>query len=187
MNNIISSLKMLLLMTVLTGIIYPVFITAVGQVLFNREANGSMITANGKIVGSELIGQNILSDKYFKGRPSAVNYETVPSGAANKSVTNRDFNEYVNKNYNVLVQKYNTKDIPQELYLNSGSGLDPHISQKAALIQIDSVAEERKLSYDQKKKVKKMIYEMTEKRDFGIFGEERINVLKLNIAVDLIK
>lgn len=184
MNAIVNSLKMLLVMTVITGIIYPMFITVTGKVLFSKKAEGSIIYINGKPVGSELIGQNFSDNRYFHGRPSASNYETIPASASNKSVTNREFNDEVKKRYEELSKEYSSNNIPQEMYLKSGSGIDPHISPQSALMQIERVAASRNFSADKKEKLKNIITALTEKRDFGILGEERVNVLKLNLAVD---
>lgn len=187
MRYLINSIKMLLLMMVVTGLIYPLAITAAGQIAFHKKANGSFITVNNRKIGSELVGQNFSNSVYFYGRPSFCNYETVPSGASNKSVTNKEFNEYVTAEYDKLASLYQTRGIPSELYLKSASGLDPHISLKGALLQIDRVSAARGMSVDQKKRLTELVYQKIEKRDLLFLGEERINVLKLNIATDLIK
>ena len=184
MKSAINSIKMLLIMVVLTGIIYPSFITLTGKLFFNRKVNGTLIEVNGKTIGSELIGQNFTDSKYFVGRPSASNYDTLASGASNKAVTNKEFQAFIKKTYEDLSVKYKTKDIPKELYTMSGSGLDPHISKEGALIQVYSVATERSFSKEKTEALKNLVEELTEKRTFGVLGEERINVLKLNIELD---
>lgn len=187
MKSIVNSIKMLLVMIVITGCIYPLFVTLIGKLVFNKQVNGTIIYQNNQAVGSELIGQNFTSDKYFQGRPSVSNYDTLPSAASNKSVTNKNFNDTVTAKYNELSIKYNQKDIPKEMYTASASGLDPHISKQATLIQIDKICTARHFTAAQKAQLVLLINNLTEKKDFGIFGEERINVLKLNLAVDGIK
>lgn len=184
MSSIMNSIKMLLFMTVLTGCLYPLAVTGIGKVFFKKQVNGSIVYLNKNMVGSELIGQNFKSDIYFHGRPSVCTYNGTNSGASNKSVTSAEFNNYVLEKQDELVKKYGEKNIPQEMYLNSGSGLDPHITPEAAVMQIDRVAVARKLSLEEKNRVTKLVEEMTENRDFGLFGEKRVNVLKLNLSLD---
>lgn len=184
MKSLIISMKMLLVMVILTGIIYPSFITFTGKLFFNKKVTGSLIESDGNTVGSELIGQNFISTKYFVGRPSVSNYDTLVSGASNKAVTNKEFQNFIKKTYEDLLIKYKTKDIPKELYTTSGSGLDPHISKEGALLQVDYIALERGFDKKTIEDLKILVQTLTEKRTFGVLGEERINVLKLNIELD---
>jgi potassium-transporting ATPase KdpC subunit len=185
--SIIISLKMLLFMTVLTGLIYPLFILLVGQVIFPFRSNGSMITVDNKFVGSELIGQKFVSSKYFFSRPSAIDYNPLPSGGSNLSVTSQILKENTERR-KFLFDSINglNKNIatPDEMIYASGSGLDPHISLKAVNLQFDRICKVRNLSEKQKKELKNLIENLTENRQLGILGEKRINVLKLNIELD---
>jgi len=184
MKAFINSLKMLVIMIIITGILYPCFVTLTGKLLFNKKVRGSLVEVNGVVVGSELIGQNFSEDKYFVGRPSVVEYKSISGGASNKSVTDKTYQETLKNRYDELSKKFNIKDLPRELYTASGSGLDPHISKEGALVQLDSVAKARSFDHSKKEKLWELINNLTEKRSFGILGEERINVLKLNIALD---
>lgn len=184
MKSIVNSMKILILMIILTGIIYPSFVTLTGKLFFNKKVNGSLIVENNKIIGSELIGQNFNDSKYFIGRPSISGYDTLIGGASNKSITNKEFQNFINENYKQLVSKYKTDYIPQELYTASGSGLDPNISKVGALVQVNSISLKRGFDNKTKENLIKLVNQITEKRTFGVLGEERINVLKLNIALD---
>jgi potassium-transporting ATPase KdpC subunit len=186
----IIALKFLLVMTILTGIIYPLFMTGVAQVSFPSKANGSLIMKDNKIIGSELIGQNFDSNIYFWSRPSAIGYNPIPSGASNYGPTSDTLRKQVMKR-RIFFSKSNslsdTTVIPIEMIFASGSGLDPHISPKAALLQAERVAKARNYDNIQKQKVMQLIKNMTEKPQFSIFGEPRINVFELNLAIDNIK
>jgi K+-transporting ATPase ATPase C chain len=188
-TQIYISLKIFLVMTVLTGIIYPLFITAIGQTVFPSKANGSMISANNKLVGSELIGQKFTSAEYFHSRPSATDYNPMPSGGTNLSGTSQALKDNVKRQtflFDSINQIEKNITIPDEMLYTSGSGLDPHISVQAANLQTDRICKARNLSDDQKSKVKNLIVNLTENRQWGIFGEQRINVLKLNLELDKI-
>lgn len=184
MKIIIKSIKVFLILTVITGVVYPLTTTIIGQILFKEKANGSLVYLEGKLVGSKLIGQKFESDRYFVGRPSFTNYDSLSTGASNKALSNNAYKDEILDRYNLLTKKFNTKEIPQELFTASGSGLDPHISKKAALIQVDSICKAR--GYDEKTKLEliNLVNKFTEGRDMNILGEERINVLLLNIALD---
>jgi potassium-transporting ATPase KdpC subunit len=186
-NQTIVALKFLLIMTIITGIIYPVIITVFSQLVFAKKANGSIISKNGKIIGSELIGQKFDTAIYFWSRPSAVDYNPLPSGGSNlgpsssklkKQSEERKAN-FINKNMSGVYT-----DVPKEMLFASGSGLDPHISPKAALLQVDRIVKARNFNSEQKQKIEKIIVNLTESPQFFILGEERINVFLLNLELD---
>ena len=186
----IIALKFLLVMTILTGIIYPLFMTGVAQLSFPSKANGSMVMKNGKIIGSELIGQKFDSIIYFWSRPSATGYNPVPSGASNYGPTSDTLKKLVTARRILFATKNSIADItsiPKEMVFASGSGLDPHISPESALLQLERVATARNLNESQKQKVQQLIKNKTEEPQFFIFGEPRINVFELNLALDKIK
>jgi K+-transporting ATPase ATPase C chain len=186
----IIALKFLLVMTILTGIVYPLLMTGVAQLSFPSKANGSMVTKNGKIIGSELIGQNFDSTIYFWSRPSAIGYNPIPSGASNYGPTSDTLKKQVAARRNLFATKNLMTDItaiPKEMIFASGSGLDPDISPEAALLQIERVAKARNFNEAQKQKLRQLITDETEGPQFFLFGEPRINVFELNLAVDNIR
>jgi K+-transporting ATPase ATPase C chain len=171
------------LLTVLTGVIYPLTVTGLAQALFRDRANGSLISDNGEVVGSELIGQPFSDPRYFWGRLSATEYDAAASSGSNYGPTNPALLEAIQARIDALkaVDPDNQEPIPVDLVTASGSGLDPHISIAAAQYQIPRVARYRGLSEDQ---VSALVGRFTEGRQFGILGEPRVNVLKLNLALD---
>jgi K+-transporting ATPase ATPase C chain len=149
-----------------------------------EQASGSLIVMNGKIVGSELIGQNFTSPGYFHGRPSAVNYAGNGSGASNFGPTNKNLMEQVSQRISEVRTENNLSSnatVPSELVLTSGSGLDPHISMEGAMLQVPRVAVARGIPESE---VKVLVYQHIEPAQFGIMGQERVNVLNLNLALD---
>ncbi len=183
----IQSLKMLLLMTLLTGIIYPLFITAVGQIIFPHQANGSLLMKDGKVIGSQIIGQNFADSIYFHPRPSAINYNPIPSGASNLGLSSAELREQVNSREKEFREKNflaDSIDVPSEMVFASGSGVDPHISKEAAFLQVQRIIKARVLDSVKSKMVYKLIDTLTENRQFGILGNEVVNVLELNIKLD---
>jgi K+-transporting ATPase ATPase C chain len=186
----IIALKFLLFMTVLTGVIYPVFMTGVAQIVFPANANGSLVMKDGKIIGSELIGQKFDSSIYFWPRPSAIDYNPIPSGASNLGPTSDKLKKQVAERRKLFVTNnsiLDTSAIPKEMLFASASGLDPHISPEAALLQLKRVAMARNLNETQKQKVEQLIKNKTQEPQFFLFGEPRINVFELNLALDSIK
>jgi K+-transporting ATPase ATPase C chain len=182
----------LILLTLITGLIYPLVVTGIAQVVFPGQANGSLILKDGKAVGSELIGQSFDDPKYFWGRLSATG--TFPynafnadnltaSSGSNYGPLNPALMDAVQARIDALkaADPENTAPIPVDLVTASGSGLDPHISVAAALYQVARVARERGLSEDT---VRALVEQYTEGRQFGFLGEPRVNVLKLNLALD---
>jgi K+-transporting ATPase ATPase C chain len=187
---------MLLIFTVITGVIYPLVVTGIAQLVFPHQANGSLIVAGGgKIYGSELIGQQFDVPKYFWGRLSATgdfpynafNAETLTgSSGSNYGPLNPSLIEAVQGRIDALkaADPYNTAPIPVDLVTASGSGLDPHISVAAALYQVHRVAQARGLSDEA---VRTLVNQYTKGRQFGFLGEPRVNVLELNLALDGLK
>jgi len=174
------------LLTILTGLIYPLAITGVAQAVFPRQANGSLIYRNGQPVGSALIGQPFDDPKYFWGRLSATSpfpYNAASSSGSNYGPLSSALTDAVQSRINALkaAGPTNNQPIPVDLVTSSASGLDPHISPAAALYQIPRVARVRSLSED---RVRGLVMQFTEGRQFGILGEPRVNVLKLNLALE---
>lgn len=185
LKECITSIRMLLVMTVITGAIYPIFITGASWLFFNEKAHGSLIYKDGRVAGSSLIGQKFMEEKYFHGRPSACDYNTMPSGASNAGFTNKDFIKNLNSRLADLKRKYPDADrIPDDMLFASGSGIDPHISPAAAKLQLDRVAKVRSFNEEQRKKLSTLVDAFTEERQMGLLGERRVNVLLLNAALD---
>jgi len=183
----IIALKFLLVMTVLTGILYPLFMTGVAQLFFPYKANGSLILKDGKIIGSELIGQKFDSNIYFWSRPSAIGYNPVPSAASNYGPTSDTLKKLVSARRILFATKNSITDmtvIPIEMVFASASGLDPHISPQAALLQVERIAKVRNYDSNKKNRLLQCIGTLTEPPQFLCFGEERINVLLLNLELD---
>ncbi len=180
------SLIILGLFTLITGIIYPLLVTGIAQLVFNHQANGSLITKDGKNYGSELIGQPFSDPRYFWGRLSATSpfpYNASLSSGSNLGPSNPALLDNINERIKALkvVDPSNAGPIPVDLVTASGSGLDPHISLAAAEYQLPRVARYRSIS---KETVKSLVLQYTEGRQFGILGEPRVNVLLLNLALD---
>lgn len=174
------------LLTLLTGVAYPALITAIAQTVFHHEANGSLIMHDGKSVGSELIGQTFDESHYFWGRPSAtgpIGYNGAASSGSNLGPTNPVLLDAVKSRVEAIRAAHpdQTKSVPVDLVTASASGLDPHISPAAADYQVGRVAKARGVGEEE---VRKLIASNTEGRTFGMLGEPRINVLRLNLALD---
>jgi K+-transporting ATPase ATPase C chain len=186
LSQLRPALVALVLLTVITGVIYPLAVTGLAQAFFPHQANGSIIMKNGHALGSELIGQPFDDPKYFWGRLSATSpfpYNSAASSGSNLGPRNPDLVRAAQVRVNALraADPGNTAPIPVGLVTASASGLDPHISVAAALYQVSRVARERGISEDQ---VRSLVAQFTEGRQFGILGEPRVNVLKLNLALD---
>ena len=175
MKTVLQSLRALLVFTLLTGALYPLGITLAARA-FPAKANGSLIVVDGKTVGSSLLAQKTESPSYFWPRPSAADFATVASGASNKGPTSADLVKAIGERR----AKFGA-DAPAEMLTASGSGLDPHISPEAAQQQVARVATERKIPAE---KVAALVAQHTEAQQFGIFGEPRVNVFVLNLALD---
>lgn len=187
MRNLWIAVKMTLVLTVLTGIIYPIVVFGIADVIFPSQAGGSLITHGGRVVGSAVIGQNFSQERYFHGRPSAAGdkgYDASNSGGSNLGPTNKTLISAVDSRIKTVVEEnpgINPSDVPIDLVTASGSGLDPEISPAAAEIEMARVAKARGVSPDL---VRSLIRENTRGRLLGVFGEPGVNVLKLNLALD---
>lgn len=172
-----------LFLTLITGVIYPLAVTGIAQVFFPHQADGSFIDVDGRLYGSELIGQQFNDPKYFWGRPSAASYNAAASSGSNYGPMNPALQEAVQARIDALqtADPANTLPVPVDLVTASASGLDPHISVSAALYQVHRVAVARGLS---EAEVRSLVEQYTEGRQFGILGEPRVSVLLLNLALD---
>lgn len=183
----IIAIRFILIMTILTGFIYAFFMTGLAQLLFPKKANGSMLMSEGRISGSELIGQKFDSSIYFWSRPSATGYNPAPSGASNYGPTSDTLKKQVQarrENFASMNSLPDTATIPVEMIFASASGLDPDISPEAALIQVDRVVKTRKFNEKQRTMVINLIKTIIIEPQFHLLGEHRINVLELNMALD---
>ena len=187
MKYIIISIKFLLVMTILTGIVYPVFVFGIAKIFFPEKSRGSLVEVNGNIVGSELIAQKFDSSIYFQPRPSAIDFAPVPSGASNLGPTSlklKTISDSLKKAYLSKNLLNENSDVPVDAVFASGSGLDPHISPANALLQVNRICSARRFDTARKNKLLDLINTLTEKPQFETLGEPRVNVLKLNVELD---
>lgn len=182
-KNLLTAFLMTIVMTILLGLIYPLFVTLLAQVFFKDKANGQLVVRNGETIGSRIIAQPFASTKYFHPRPSAAGngYDAANSGGTNLGPTNQKLIDRVRTDVAALHQENPSKPVPVDLVTTSASGLDPEISPAAAAFQIPRVAHERGLSEDA---VAKLVERYTRQRTLGLLGEPRVNVLELNLALD---
>ncbi|UGY04953.1 K(+)-transporting ATPase subunit C [Bradyrhizobium quebecense] len=198
LKEIRPAILVLVLLTAITGLAYPLAMTAIAGVIFPKQAQGSLIEKDGKVIGSALIGQEFKEDKYFHGRPSATvtpdpndSTKTVPapynaanSGGSNLGPTSKALNDRVKEDVEKLKAENPSANVPVDLVTTSASGLDPDISPDAALFQVPRVAKARSMSEDA---VRELVTQNTQGRFAGVIGEPRVNVLALNLALDAAK
>jgi K+-transporting ATPase ATPase C chain len=195
LKEIRPAILILLLLTLITGLVYPLAMTEVAGAIFPKQAQGSLIERDGKVVGSALIGQEFKDDKYFHGRPSATTapdpadasktvpapYNAANSGASNLGPTSKALNDRIKEDVDKLKAENPSASVPIDLVTTSASGLDPDISPEGALFQVPRVAKARGMGED---RVRQLVAENTSGRLIGLFGEPRVNVLALNLALD---
>ena len=195
LKEIRPAIVLVIALTLITGLVYPLVMTGVAGVIFPYQAQGSLIEKDGKVVGSALIGQNFTSDKYFHGRPSATNapdpkdpnktidapYNAVNSMGSNYGPTSKALIERIKGDMEKLKAENSTMPVPQDLVTASGSGLDPDVSPEGALFQVPRVAKARNMPEE---RVRQLVAEHTEGRVLGLLGEPHVNVLLLNLALD---
>ena len=184
----LKNIRMSLVLLLICGIVYPLAMTGMSQLFFPAQADGSLIkNEDGEVVGSEMIGQMFTDPSYFSGRVSSIEYDASGSGSGNYAPSNEEMIARTKGDIEAFLEKnpgVRQENIPADLLTNSGSGLDPHITPMAARIQVPRIAKARSIS---EKQVEQLVSDHTAGRQFGIFGEPRVNVLKLNLELDELK
>ena len=184
MKTVLQSVKLLLVMTFLLGGVYPLVVTNLGAGVFPTQSSGLLLEDNGSVIGSELIGQNFSKEGYFIARPSSAGddgYDALSSGGSNLAPTNKLLLDRIDASEEALHVRFGEGEIPSDLVMSSGSGLDPHISKLAALYQVNTLAKERHVGNVQ---MLELVNQHIERKFLGFIGEERVNVLLLNRALD---
>jgi K+-transporting ATPase ATPase C chain len=198
LKEIRPAIVLVVILTLITGLVYPLAMTGIAEAIFPKQAQGSLVEVDGKVVGSALIGQEFTSDKYFHGRPSATTapdpndpsktvpapYNAANSGGSNLGPTNKTLIERVKGDVDKLKAENPSAPVPIDLVTTTGGGLDPHVTPEGALFQVPRIAKARNLPED---RVRQLVNDHVEGRLFGVLGEPRVNVLALNMALDGIK
>jgi potassium-transporting ATPase KdpC subunit len=187
---ILPAVRMLVVLSLVTGIAYPLAMTLFASVAFQDKANGSIVEHRGSAVGSTLIGQNFSSQKYFHTRPSAIAYNPLPSSGSNFGPTSKalkDSTAMYKKQFATDNNIQGGSTVPKEMISMSGSGLDPHISPEAGMLQVDRIARARGFSEQQHAALVALVNHLTEGPEFGFLGQARVNVLRLNLALEEMK
>ncbi|MDP4281807.1 MAG: potassium-transporting ATPase subunit KdpC [Bacteroidota bacterium] len=190
MKSWLISIRIFLIMTILTGCLYPLLVTGIASVLFAQESKGSLIKEDGIVKGSSLIGQKFSGEEYFWPRPSATDYSTSPAGGSNFALTSKILSDSVifrGERFRRVNRLPARLPVPSEMLFASGSGLDPHISLYSALIQFNRVCDKRHFSIRQRQILLEKISDLNEPPQFFLFGEPRINVLLLNLELNKIR
>lgn len=183
MSDIKRGLKLTLIFMIILGVIYPLTMTGISNLVFPDKSKGSLIYNNGELIGSSLIGQKFTDDRWFQGRPSAVDYDASKSGGSNLSMSNPEFKKAVDKNIQDFLSKNPTvkkEDIPADIVTASASGLDPEITVASAKLQVERVARANGKTVDE---INKIIDNNKSSKFLGVFGQERVNVLVLNMKL----
>ncbi len=182
-KSLLISIRFTLVTTLLLGVAYPLAMTAFAHLTMRDKADGQLITSNGQVIGSRIIGQNFSSDKYFHGRPSAAGngYDATSSGGSNLAASSQKLVSRIQGDVAKYQQDGNNQPVPIDLVTASGSGLDPDITPAAALYQVSRVAQARHLTVDA---MQHLVESQIQPRQFGVLGEPRVNVLELNLALD---
>ena len=186
-KNILKSFLFYIIFIIILGLLYPLLVTGISKIIFPAKSEGSLIYIGGKAVGSELIGQNFIGDKYFHPRPSAAGkdgYDAMNSGGSNLAPTNKDFISTVSERLAAFKKENNLPDntiIPADIVTASGSGLDPDISIESAMLQVERISKARSIPANE---IQDLITKNTENRILGFLGEPKVNVLKINILLD---
>lgn len=181
-----TGLRTLAVLTILLGLGYPLLVLGVGQVVTNAQANGSLLTREGEVVGSALIGQQFEGDRWFLGRPSAADYDSLASGASNLGPSDADLLAEIRARRTTVAERESVPEtaVPPDAVTASGSGLDPHISPAYAALQVPRVAAARGVTVEV---IEQLVADHTSARDLGFLGEPRVNVVTLNLAVDSLR
>jgi K+-transporting ATPase ATPase C chain len=182
-NSLVIAIRYTIVTTILLGVVYPLVITAIAQLTMRDKANGQLIVRNGQVIGSAIVGQNFTSDQYFHGRPSAAGngYDAANSGGSNLAQSNSALVDRINGAVAAYQKQNPGKPVPIDLVTTSASGIDPDVSPAAALYQVATVAAARHLPEET---IRKLVLDHVQGRQLGVFGEPRVNVLRLNLDLD---
>ena len=177
------SIGLILVGFLIAGVLYSTASVSIAQLIFPKQANGSLIELDGNVVGSSLVGQNFVSEQYFQGRPSAVSYSVDGMAGSNLAISNPDLQKQIKERTAQFAQNYQMTEqqVPNEMVTASGSGIDPDISPESALLQVKRVVQQRHLPEQQ---VRDLVQQQIQAEQFGIYGQARVNVLQLNLALD---